>query len=100
MKTLLPLIIRLFAGKISALIASAVLYGVLWTVAHVAALNPQIAAMIDPQATANWVFALIIAILNAATNKYHLDWMDSLSDHMKSQGVSIPVQRAQTAGKS
>lgn len=66
-------IIRQFAGKIAALISSIILFAVLQAFGWIASKSPEIAATIHPQQVADWLSTLVIALLNIAANKYHLD---------------------------
>lgn len=73
MKSIYQFIVRQFAGKIAALVSSVILFAVLQGFAWVASKSPEIAATIHPQQVADWLSSVIIAFLNIAANKYHLD---------------------------
>jgi len=92
MKSLLPIVLRLFAGKVSSVLASGVLWLVLFGVGKVAALSPELAATIPINETANWIFAALVVVLNAVTNKYHLDNMDNLLTVMKQKEGTLQVE--------
>jgi hypothetical protein len=96
MKPLIPFVVRLFSGKITALISSAVLYVVLYLLAKLAALSPEIAASIDPNKLANEIYLILVVALNAATNKFHLDNAQGLLVRLKgAEGtLQVPVRRA------
>lgn len=100
MKPLVSLIVRLFSGKITALISSIVLYGVLFALGKLAALSPAIAASIDPNQLANEVYLILVVLLNAATNSLHLDNAQGLIDRLKdAEGtLRVPVKRASLVG--
>jgi len=92
MKPAINLVLRLFAGKISSIIASGVLWLVLFGVGKIAALCPQIAAMIDINQTANWIFAALVVAINAITNKYHLGNLDGVLSDLKSKEGTLQVE--------
>jgi hypothetical protein len=94
-------IVRQFAGKISAAIASVILYAVLffaaWLGQHVA---PQFAALYDPATAAAKIWGILIASLNIATNhvkdKSLKDTLQKLEDVMSAAGApEIPVKKAE-----
>jgi hypothetical protein len=95
MKPLISIVVRLFSGKITALISSAVLYVVLYLLLRLAALSPEIAASIDPNKLANGIYLILVVALNAATNKFHLDNAQGLLDRLKgAEGtLQVPVRR-------
>lgn len=66
-------IIRQFAGKIAAVVASAITAAIMWGFVKLAALCPTVAATIDPNAVAATLTAMVLAIMNVVANKYHLD---------------------------
>ena len=66
-------IIRQFAGKIAAAVASLILIAVTQGLALLAAKVPEIAALCNPQAVATWLDTFVIAVLNIMANKYHID---------------------------
>ena len=87
-------IIRQFAGKIAAALASAILIAVLHGFAWLAAQCPEIAALCNPQAVATWLDTLVIAALNIAANKYHLDnsTVQAVEDALKATPPEVIVK--------
>jgi len=100
MKPLTSFVVRLFAGKITALISSVVLYLVMYFLGKLAALSPEISGSIDPDKLANEIYLILVVALNAATNKLHLDNAAGLVDRLKAaEGtLQIPERRAMGVG--
>lgn len=90
------LIIRLFAGRLSSFLASAILFIVLkifaWLCVHI----PEVAALCDPQAVADWLAAFLIALLNWGTNRYHLDRATTakIAEAVQAHPPVIPIRPA------
>ena len=71
--SLIQFIVRQFAGKIAAAVASGILFAVMAGFSWLAAHYPTIAALCSPQEVAGWLAAFIVAVLNIAANKWYLD---------------------------
>lgn len=102
LKNLVLWVVRRFAGRVDAAIASGIVWislrGLAWVTAHVA---PQYAALYDAQGIADKLTAFVFATLNIAANVAHQNKQDELSDTIKTlssalqnNGVQIPVKRA------
>jgi len=92
--SLIQFVVRQFAGKIAAAIASGILFGVLKAFSEIAAKSPEIAATINPQEVAGWLAALAIALLNIAANKWHLDQttVQTVEDALKAAPPVVSVK--------
>ena len=71
--SLVQFIIRQFAGTIAAAVASGILFAVMAGFAWLSAHFPTVAALCSPQEVAGWLAAFVVAMLNIAANKWHLD---------------------------
>jgi len=89
-------IIRQFAGKAAAAVATVLTILVLHGFAFLCAKVPSIAALCDPQAVATWCDTAVIAIFNILANKYHMDAATEtkIADELKANPPVIPIRRA------
>jgi len=87
------LFMKAFGGRIASVIASAILAVVFAGIGKLAALNPQLAAMIDPNAVAEFSFTAVVVIINALSNHFHLTAETSplIADLQAKEGI-IGVQ--------
>jgi len=87
-------IIRQFAGKIAAVVASLIAIAIIHGFAWLAAQCPQIAALCNPQAAATWVDTVVIAAFNILANKYHMDsaTVQTVADALKATPPEVVMQ--------
>lgn len=97
---LVQFIIRQFAGKIAAAVASGILFLVMGGFAWLSAHYPSIAALCSPQEVAGWMAAFLVAVLNIAANKWHLDQKTVVDiDAAIAENPPVAIVRAEPVNK-
>jgi len=94
MKTLaIELFMKLFGGRIASVIASGVVWLVFAAVGKLASLSPELAATIDCNQLANWLFLAVVIGINSLTNHFHLQSQaNPLLTQLESEEGTLAVQ--------
>jgi len=96
----IQLFMKMFGRRIASIISGAILWLVFAGVGKLASLSPQIAATIDMNQLANWLFCAVVIGINAVSNHFHLHAQAQplLADLKADEGqLAEPVKRAEKA---
>lgn len=95
-QSLINFIVRQVSGPVVKYVSAAVRFGILWTVAQLAKLDPTIAAHVDATQVIGWVWAVLEIVIHQIAVKAHMDQATDgrIQSYLKQNFPVIPVARA------
>jgi hypothetical protein len=79
----MDIIFKLFGGNFKSLLNSLILAAVVWGVAEVAKLSPEIANTINVNEVAGYITSTLFILINVATNKTHSKVLEDLNSSLQ-----------------
>jgi len=94
----IQLFMQVFGRRIASVFAAAIVWLVFAAVGKLASLSPQLAATVDTNQLANWLFCAVMIAVNALSNHFHLqpETAPLLAALEAEEGtLAVPVKRAE-----
>lgn len=93
--TIVNLVFKLFGGTIKARINSYIVTGILFGIAQLMKLSPDLAHLVDPDKVAAFIITIMLIEINSFTNGKKNVILEDLSKTLTGDVVTIPVEKVE-----
>ena len=91
---IINLIFKMFGGTIRARINAYIITGILFGIAQLMKLSPDLAALVNPDKVAAFIVTVILIEINSITNGKKNVLMEDLSKTLTGDVITVPVAKA------